>query len=342
MANQENLLPFISAMIVARNESAYIEKSLNSLINQTYPKDRYEILLIDGNSNDNTVEIAKNTVRSYCENNGNRSFNIKFLENPRQILAAGWNIGIKNSKGQYVVRIDAHSFVPPDYISKCVAVMLKVKDAVCVGGVINSDTIGEKGKAVSYVLSSPFGIGNSKFRYSQKAEYVDTVAFGLYRKDIFEKVGYFDENLQRNQDIELHAKIRAAGGKFYLDTKINLTYFSRNTTKSMIEQGYQNGKWNAIVFKKNPKSLSIRHIIPLLFVLGIIGCILLGFVSSFLWYVLFIVFVLHLILGVVFALKKTKKLSYILTMPIMFMLLHISYGTGTLINLVIPYKRTKS
>jgi hydrogenase/urease accessory protein HupE len=100
----------------------------------------------------------------------------------------------------------------------------------------------------------------------------------------------------------------------------------------MIKQGYQNGKWNAIVFKKNPKSLSIRHIIPLLFVLGIIGCILLGLITPFFWYVLLIVLVLHLILGVVFALQKTKKLSYILTMPIMFMLLHISYGAGTLIN----------
>lgn len=338
MANQVNTLPFVSAMIVMRNESQYIERSLKSLINQTYPKNKYEILVIDGNSDDNSMEIAKNTAIIFGEYNDNKHIDVRFFENPKQFLAAGWNIGIKNSKGQYVVRIDAHSFVPPDYISKCVSVMLDVKDAVCVGGVMHSDTIGEKGKLVSHVLSSPFGVGNSKFRYSKKAGYVDTVAFGLYRKDIFEKIGYFDEELQRNQDIDLHSKIRAVGGKFYLDPEISLTYFSRNTAKSMIKQGYQNGKWNAIAFKKNPKSLSIRHIIPLLFVVGIIGCLLLGFISSSFWYVLLIVLVLHLVLGLLFALQKTKKISTVLAMPIMFLMLHIFYGIGTLINLIVPYK----
>lgn len=321
-------LPFVSAMIVARNESEYIEKCLNSLINQDYPKDKYEILFIDGDSDDNTKQIVQSIVDS--QKKKDNRLEIKCLENPQRILATGWNLGLREAKGEYVVRIDAHSFVESDYISKCVEVMLRVGDAVCVGGSMNSKTIKNRGEAIANVLSSPFGVGNSKFRYSKTAGYVDTVAFGLYKKSIFEKVGYFDESLKRNQDIDLHSRIKAVGGKFYLDPSIVLTYFSRNSVKSMSKQGYQNGKWNIILFKKNPKALSIRHLIPFCFVVGIIGCSLLGFYSEWFWYLMLAVIFLHLVMGLVFSLKKTMKTKDFLTMPILFLILHLSYGTGSL------------
>lgn len=325
--SQNLSLPFVSAMIVARNESAYIEKSLKSLINQNYPKERYEILFIDGNSDDDTVEIVKEIISDYEK--GNYNLNIKILNNPKKILASGWNLGIHEAKGDYVVRIDAHSFVENDFISKCVEVMLRVGDAVCVGGCMNSDSIDKRGKAISNVLSSPFGVGNSKFRYSKTAEYVDTVAFGLYKRTIYDEVGYFDESLKRNQDIDLHSRIKAVGGKFYLDPSIVVTYYARNSVKSMIKQGYQNGKWNISVFKKNPRALSIRHVIPLFFVLGIIGCLFLGFFSNLFWYLMISVICLHLVLGVLFSIKKTNKLKQILEMPMLFLLLHLSYGIGS-------------
>lgn len=326
--SQNLSLPFVSAMIVARNESAYIEKSLKSLIEQNYPKDKYEILLIDGNSDDDTVKIVKSIISEYKKTDN--QLNIRFLNNPKMILASGWNLGIREAKGEYVVRIDAHSFVENDFISKCVEAMLRVGDAVCVGGSMISDTINKKGKAISNVLSSPFGVGNSKFRYAKTAGYVDTVAYGLYKKSIFEKVGYFDESLRRNQDIDLHSRIKAIGGKFYLEPSIVVTYYARNTVKSMIKQGYQNGKWNILVFKKNPKALSIRHVIPLFFVIGLIGCLLLGFLSRWFWYLMISIICLHLILGIIFSIKKTKKLKQILEMPMLFLLLHLAYGIGSL------------
>src|SRR5690554_5255969 len=121
--NPEKSLPFVSAIIVARNESEFIEKSLKSLINQDYPKDKYEIIFVDGESDDDTLKIAKKIISNYDESND--CANIKYLNNPKRILASGWNIGIKEAKGEYVVRIDAHSFVKSDFISKCVEVILR-------------------------------------------------------------------------------------------------------------------------------------------------------------------------------------------------------------------------
>ena len=328
--------PFITAMIVARNEEKYIEKCFRSLLEQSYPPDRYEILIIDGLSDDDTLAIAKDTENKYAFReyaNGDKfKVQVRYLQNPKKILAAGWNLGIQQAKGEYVIRIDAHGYADKDFILKSVETMLSVSDAVCVGGSIRTEAISKMGKVIAYVLSSPFGVGNSKFRYSQKGQYVDTVAFGLYKKSIFHEVGYFNETLKRNQDNDLHRRIRESGGKFYLNPKIKSTYFPRETVWSMMKQGYQNGKWNIITFRINKKSLSLRHLVPLGFVLGIIGCGVLGVFNSIFWQLLLAVLILHLLLGVLFSLKKTNNPNYIMLMPWLFMLLHLSYGTGSLLS----------
>jgi glycosyltransferase involved in cell wall biosynthesis len=329
--------PFVTAMIVARNEEKYIEKCFRSLLEQSYPPDRYEVLIINGLSHDDTLAIAKDTENKYaCREyaNGDKfKVQVRYLQNPKKILAAGWNLGIQQAKGEYVIRIDAHGYADKDFILKSVETMLNIGDAVCVGGSIRTEAISKTGKVIAYVLSSPFGVGNSKFRYSQKDQYVDTVAFGLYKKSIFNEVGYFDETLKRNQDNDLHRRIRESGGKFYLNPEIKATYFPRETVKSMMKQGYQNGKWNIITFRIDKKSLSLRHLVPLGFVLGIIGCGILGVFNSIFWQLLLAVLILHLVLGLTFSLKKTNNPNYIMQMPWLFMLLHLSYGTGSLLSI---------
>lgn len=329
--------PFITAMIVVLNEEKYIEKCFRSLLEQSYPPDRYEVLIIDGLSDDDTLAIAKDTENKYAFRkyaNGDKfKVQVRYLQNPKKILAAGWNLGIKNAIGEYVIRIDAHGFADHDFISQSVKVMGEIGDAVCVGGKMRSKAITSHGEIIANVLSSPFGVGNSKFRVSNTAGYSDTVAFGLYKKEIFERVGYFDETLKRNQDNDMHAKIRSVGGKFYFDPRIKSTYFTRDSTSSMLRQGYQNGKWNMIVFKQDRNSLSTRHMIPFIFVMGIIGSILLGVINNVFWWILLGVLLLHLILGLVFATNKAKTLKSFLFMPILFMLLHICYGTGSLLGI---------
>lgn len=322
-------LPFVTAMIVVRNEEKYIKECLYSLLQQSYPKDRYEVIVIDGCSNDMTVKIAHKIAADY--KNGPI---VRFLENEKKNLASGWNLGIKNAKGDLVVRIDAHGYADKDFIRKNVETIINIPDATCVGGSMETKSISKRGKLIADILSSPFGIGNSKFRYSKKAEYVDTVAFGMYRKEIFDQVGFFDETLQRNQDNDMHRRIRKAGGKFYLNPEIKSVYYARDTLKGMMKQGFKNGYWNIVTFMKDKESISIRHIIPLAFVLGIIGCLILGtFFRGFIL-LLAIVLCVYFALGIFFALKKSHKFIYIIMMPCMFFCLHICYGSGSLLSII--------
>lgn len=318
--------PFVSALLVTRNEQAYIKKSLMSLIDQTYPKECYEIIIVDGESTDDTLKIVDELIKNYRT----EVFDIRVINNPKHILATGWNLGIKDAKGDYVVRIDAHGEAASDFIEKNVQTILSVFDAVCVGGRLNTMSLGGDSDIVSKVLSSPFGVGNSSFRISDKAGYADTAVYGLYRKTIFEKVGFFNENYIRNQDIELHSRIRAEGGKFYFNPEINCVYYSRNTIKKMIEQAFGNGKWNMVLLKNQNSALRLRHLVPFVFVLYVIASIILGFFYKFFWFLGVGVLILHLIIGLYAAMKKTDKLTEIIKMPLLFLLLHTSYGVGYL------------
>lgn len=318
--------PFVSALLVTRNEQAYIERALLSLINQTYPKDSYEIIIIDGESTDQTLEIVDRLIEQY----GTDSFAIRVINNPKHILASGWNLGIQNAKGDYVVRIDAHGEAAEDFIAKNVETILSVSDAICVGGKLITKSLEGDSDTVSKVLSSPFGVGNSSFRVSDTAGYADTAVYGLYRKEVFDKVGFFNEEYVRNQDIELHSRIRAAGYKFYFNPEIKCVYYTRNTVDKMAKQAFGNGKWNMVLLKNQNSALRFRHLVPFAFVLCLIAAVILGFFSPFFWYLGAGVIVLHLLIGFYAATKKTNNPVEIIKMPFLFLLLHLSYGAGYL------------
>lgn len=318
---------FISVIIVMRNEEEYIEKCLLSILNQDYPKDKYEIIVVDGESTDKSVEI----VSKYVD-----KFNIKIINNPKRNLASGWNLGIKSSKGNIVIRPDAHSTIEKDFIKKNIETLIDKPDAVCVGGKINSICNGSFiANAISSVLSSPFGVGNSQFRIGNKAQYVDTVAYGAYKKDIFEKCGYFNEYLDRNQDLEMHSRIKQSGGKFYFNPEIKSNYYTRNTFKGFVTQAYRNGKWNIITLNWQKNALSIRHLIPLMFVLSIIFNILLSFAIEKWIYILLLEVVAYTLAMSVGSFKIAIKsgILYALVSPILFLSLHTSYGIGSIVGI---------
>ena len=306
--------PFVSALLVTRNEQSYIEKALLSLINQTYPKDSYEIIVIDGESSDDTLKIVNNLIGQYKTKN----FDIRIINNPKRILSSGWNLGIRNAKGDYVVRIDAHGEAAADFIEKNVETMLSVNDAACVGGRLMTKSLDGDNDIISKVLSSPFGVGNSSFRVSDRPGYTDTAVYGLYKKEIFETVGFFNEKFVRNQDIELHSRIRAAGERFYFNPEISCIYYSRNTVKKMAKQAFGNS------------ALSLRHLVPFAFVLYLIIFTALGFFSKIFWFLEAGVLLIHVMLGLMAACKKTRRLSEIVKMPFLFLILHLSYGVGYL------------
>ena len=326
--NNSKEYPFISALLVTKDEQDYIEMSLMSLIEQTYPKACYEIIVIDGGSMDNTLSIVEGIRKKYSTD----QFSIRVYNNPKKILASGWNIGIKTAEGDYVIRIDAHAKASPDFLMESMKTMMKV-EADCVGGKLQTKTLNGNNDTISKVLSSPFGVGNSSFRVSDKEGYVDTAVYGLYKKVVFEKIGYFNEKYTRNQDLQMHSRIKKSGGKFYFNPKIKCDYYARNTTKKMVKQGFQNGIWNMVLLKEDNSALSLRHLVPFVFVL-FLGCSIVGGIFSRLIRIIGCsVLLLYFILGFIFGVKSGAKGKEIIKMPFLFFLLHTSYGIGYLFGL---------
>ena len=251
------------------------------------------------------------------------------------------NIGIKNSRGKYIVRLDAHSEYPVDYISKCISTLENV-DADNVGGLAITKGHGIIGEAFSKVLSSKFGVGNSSFRTNAPSGYVDTVPFGAFKREVFEKYGYYDERLTRNQDYELNYRIRKNGGRIYLNSDIKLIYYCRNTISGIIKQSFQNGKWNVITFRLCPGSMSIRHFVPLMFILSLIILPLLGLFHPVANWILLLELSLYFVLDIIFSIKMASSMKKMLLLTVMFPMLHLSYGIGSFIGLISGVIRSKN
>jgi len=215
--------PKVTIIIPCRNEEKFIEKVIKGAISQTYPKDRLEVFFVDGQSEDKTREIIELYSHKYPF--------IKLLINPYKYVPQAMNIGIKAVTGDIIVRMDAHSEYPEDYVEKIVYWLEKL-NADNVGGVWITTPPADslKAKAIALALSHPFGVGNSLFRIAKNIKRpieVDTVPFGCYLKEIFDKIGLYDERLIRNQDIELNKRLRKSGGKIYLIPDIKIKYCVR-------------------------------------------------------------------------------------------------------------------
>lgn len=315
----------VSVVMPVYNEEKHIERCVESLLKQDYPKENMEWLFVDGMSTDKTVEI----LNEYCEEYPDL---IKVVNNPHRVVTYALNIGIESSVGKYIVRLDAHSDYATDYITKCVY-YLDTTDADNVGGVAETKAQGFVGNAIAKMLSSKFGVGNSEFRTNGKDGYVDTVPFGAFRRSVFEKLGLFDERLIRSEDNEINYRIRKNGGKIYMNNEIKLTYYCRDTIKGITNMAFKNGLWTIITMKVCPGTMGLRHFIPFAFVMSVLGLSALSFVHiAFLW-MLVAELVLYFGLGTYSAFEKTKKVHEILFLLLMYPIFHMSYGIGSLCGL---------
>lgn len=213
----------VSIIIPVYNEEKFIEETIMSIENQTYDKSKIEVIVVDGMSTDRTLEIVA-SLRSKL------SINIKIEMNKKRIAPTAMNIGIKKATGDVIIRIDGHSYMDEEFVNEAIK-YITARDIDCVGGpiyTINNSFIGE---AISLAMSCPFGVGNAKFRYSNEEIYVDTLAFGAYKRDVFDKVGLFDEELVRNQDDEFNLRLTRSGGKILLTPSMKSYYYSRSSLK---------------------------------------------------------------------------------------------------------------
>lgn len=317
-------LPLVTIIIPCRNEEKFIGPCIDSIIMNDYSKDKIEVLVVDGESSDRTQVIVK----EYCEK---YSF-ISLLDNRKKIVSTALNIGIKRAKGEVIMRMDAHSSYERDYISQCVKFMGEYS-ADNVGGVIRtlpgSNTL--LGESIAFALSHPFGVGNSYFRIgADKPKYVDTVPFGCYNKEVFERIGLFDEDLVRNQDDEFNLRLIKNGGKILLVPDIISTYYTRASLSKLWKMYFQYGYFKPLVVRKVGAILTLRQTIPALFVGSLVLSGLLTFISPIFFYFFIAVSGSYIAvdLGVSFFVALQRGFKYFLMLPLVFLTLHFSYGLG--------------
>lgn len=316
----------VSLVIPVYNESKYIDGCIQSLLQQDYPASDMEWIFVDGGSTDDTVK----SIRKYAADYPHL---IKILDNPHKTVPYAMNMGIMQSKGKYIIRLDAHADYANDYISKCV-MYLDTIDADNVGGVAETKAQGFIGNCIAKMLSSKFGVGNSEFRTNGKSGYVDTVPFGAFRREVFREYGGYDERLARNQDNEMNYRIRKNGGKIYLSDDIHLSYYCRDSIKGISDMAMKNGMWNVITMKLCPGAMGVRHFVPMLFVLSVIGLGALGLSHRWFWWLLLIELSLYLSLDIVFSLKLSMRIKEIAMLFVLFPIFHISYGIGSIKGLI--------
>jgi glycosyltransferase involved in cell wall biosynthesis len=288
-----------------------------------------EILVIDGMSTDNTRDIITSISKQYPI--------VKLIDNPAKIVPTAMNKGIKSAKGDYIIRLDAHSEYPPGYFTKLIEWSKKL-DADNVGAVWETDVLKKNRKSIAIVkvLTNKYGVGNGLFRIGVcEPKIVDTVPFGCYKKRVFDKIGLYNEKLVRNQDIELNKRIAKNNGKIYLVPEITCTYYAREKYSSIAKNNYRNGLWNilTVYITKKFDSLSPRHFIPLGFLFSLIAPIFLALIDpAFLW-IAATSFFFYNVLVFSQAIKLNNKKTTVLNIVWAFYTLHFSYGLGSLVGL---------
>lgn len=312
----------ISVICPIYNEENRIDSCIRSILAQDFPKKDLEVLFVDGMSDDRTRDIIGNYIQQYPF--------IRLLDNPKRIAPTALNIGIRAAKGEIILRLDAHAKYPSDYFTVLVN-KLQSTDADNVGGVCN--TLPAKDtpmcRAIAHAMSSSFGMGNSHFRIGADHEMeVDTVPFGCFRREIFDKIGLFDEELVRNQDDEYNGRIIRNGGKILLLPQVVIDYFARDSISKTAKMFYQYGLFKPLVNKKLQKPSTLRQFFPPLFLAGIVIGGLLSIFSPTIRLIYFGVLAVYLLLGLFSGIKCTRRGIDILCMPIIYATIHLSYGCG--------------
>ena len=327
--------PSVSIIVLCRNEENFIGKCLNSIIANDYPKEKLEVLVVDGMSEDGTREIVEKHREEHPY--------IRLINNPRKLTPFAFNEGIKNSHGDLVMIMSAHATYGADYIKKCVLASQKygADNVVGVWKILPRGN-GFIDKTVVSALSSSFGVGNAAYRTGsdkkKEVEFVDTGAYGCYKKSVFENVGLFNESLSRGQDMEFNLRLKLAGGKTILVPDAVVYYSARSDFYTFCKHSFKNGVWAILPFKYSTVvPVLLRHLVPLVFVssLTITGILSLFFNIFFLPFLLIICSysTCNIYFSARTALNK-KDIRYFIIMPAIYSSLHITYGLGSLYGLM--------
>ena len=320
----------VAIIIPTLNEEKFIANCLESVLNQSYPVDAMDIMVIDGGSKDDTVGIVREYEKKYPDN-------IRLIHNPKKIQAVAFNLGVNASTAKYIVRLDAHALYHKDYISLCVYHLERNPEYGNVGGVwdIKAQNESLQAQANSIANQVRFGIGGASFRVGAEAGDVDTVPFGAFSRDVLKKVGLMREDLPRGEDNEINSRIRKNGYKIFLDPRIVSTYFARPTIWQSTKQMYKNGLSIGWLMHIDRESLGLRHLVPLCFLLSLICALIITCINLKLWWIFAGIVGVYGIAALTASFLACKKFGfkYFLILPWLFFCMHIAYGWGTLVGL---------
>ena len=318
--------PFVSVLIPVRNEERYIERCLYSVASQDYPRDRLEVIVIDGMSEDTTRAIVSRFAHE-------STIDLRLIENTRLLPAPGMNLGLNTARGDVILRVDGHAALAPDYIRRCVDA-LDAHHADCAGGVLQSEGDTYVGQAIATAMSSWFGVGGAAFRVGGRAGPVDTVAFGAYRRDVFERIGGFAEDITAGEDDEFNYRLLDAGGVIVLVPEARATYTVRGNLAQLWRQFFAYGLAKPEVLRRHPAQAQARQFVPALFVAGLAygglratqgnGGVLKSLVAVYSG-------AATLASLVLIARRRWRHLP---PLPAVFACMHVSYGLGFLAGMV--------
>ena len=326
----------ISFILPIFNEEKTIEETLNSIITQKTSQ-LFEIIIADGISTDKTRNIIAKKKKHFSR--------IKLINNKKKIVSVGFNLALSISKGDIIIRVDGHSKIDNYFIENCMEVFSQV-DADCVGGSTKHISSTYIGNIIKIAQTSNFGSGGVSFRKNiSQGKYVDTLAFGAYKRSVFKKIGGYDEELIRNQDDEFNFRLIQNKGKIWIDPSIKSSYKTRTSIFSFAKQYFQYGFYKVKVIQKRGSISSIRHIVPSVFVLSLLSFIVLKF-FNFENSLLEIVLGLYFTLNFIFSFKSISKNKYLLVSFISlfftYFVMHFSYGFGMLIGFISSLFKQKS
>ena len=328
MADDDRSTPLVSVICPIRNEADFIERCLGTVLASDYPRERLEVIVVDGLSDDGTREIV---TRLAAEDT-----RLRLIDNPQRIVPFAMNRGIRESKGAVIIRVDGHAEVEPDFVRQSVAVLQRQSEAWVAGGPIETISTTYVGRTIAGAMSTPVGVGDSAFRLGTAEGFVDTIAFGAHWRWVFDKIGLFDEELVRNQDDEFNARLIQHGGKIYMSQSIRSRYYPRSSLKKLWRQYYQYGFWRIRTVQKLGQPASARQMVPLAFVSGLVLLIVAALIWPPLGWLLAVyaaLYVLGLLGGSIQVAQRTGLSSFFLA-PWVFAILHFAYGIGSLKGLL--------
>ena len=318
--------PVLSVVIPARNEIRFIDRCLRSVFAADPVPGGLEVLVVDGMSGDGTRDVLS----AWCRRHGN----LRVLDNPLHVVPTAMNIGVRAARGRLIARLDAHAEYPADYFVRCLQASETSKADNVGGGVetlCTDDTL--QSRIVQALTTHRFGVGNSGFRVGAREGEADTVVFGCYRREVFEKIGLYDERLVRNQDYELNRRLRHAGGRIWFDPKIRARYYNRSSWSGLLRQAFVTGQWNPWMWYIAPYSLAWRHAIPMGFVAALLSALLLAAVAPGLGMAgLALLLIPYFLLALLAAAQQARRYGTMVLpiLPAAFFLYHTVYGSGGL------------